>query len=49
MDALEKKICYLCGELRTDCPVFQRVRVNVTLEHAIKADRGNRGIALLFL
>jgi hypothetical protein len=49
MDALEKKICYLCGELKTDCPVFQHVRVNFTLEQAKKVHTVNRGIALLFL
>ena len=49
MDALEMKICCLCGELKTDSPVFQHVRVNFTLEQALKAHTENRGTALLFL
>jgi len=49
MDALEKKICCRCGELKTDRPVFQHIRVNFTLEQIVKAHRGNRGTALLFL
>jgi hypothetical protein len=28
---------------------FINVKVKVTLEHAVKAQRGSRGIALLFL
>jgi hypothetical protein len=48
-EALEKKIRCLCGELNTDCPVAQHVQVKFTLEQAMKAQKGGRSIALLFL
>jgi len=43
---------YRDGENYTICPlnkIFLKVKVKFTLEQATKAQRGSRGIALLFL